>query len=80
MVRTHVAMFKRREMTVSQVADKVLYPGLIEMQKLDAQGYGPGAHWTPPPKYMGLQAEDVVSGIFFLRCIYNFYRIEQFNM
>ena len=40
MVRTHVAMFKRREMTVSQVADKVLYAGLIEMQKLDAQGFG----------------------------------------
>ena len=36
-------MFKRREMTVSQVADKVLYPGLIEMQKLDAPGYGAGA-------------------------------------
>ena len=37
MVRTHVAMFKRRGMTVSKVADKVLYVGLIEMQKLDAQ-------------------------------------------
>ena len=48
MVRTHVAMFKRREMTVSQVADKVLYPGLIEMQKL-AQGYGPGATQKPHP-------------------------------
>ena len=43
MVRTHVAMCKRREMTVSQVADKVLYAGLIEMQKLDAQGHGAGA-------------------------------------
>ena len=42
MVRTHVAMFKRREMTDSQVADEVLYAGLIEMQKLDAQGYGAG--------------------------------------
>ena len=42
MVRTHVAMFKRREMTVSQVADKVLYAVLIEMQKLDAPGYGAG--------------------------------------
>ena len=31
-------MFKRREMIDSQVADKVLYAGLIEMQKLDAQG------------------------------------------
>ena len=40
MVRTHVAMFKRREMTDSQVADEVLYAGLIEMQKLDAPGYG----------------------------------------
>ena len=40
MVRTHVVMFKRREMTVSQVADKVLYAGLIEMQELDAPGYG----------------------------------------
>ena len=49
MVRTHVAMFKRREMTVSQVADKVLYPGLIEMQKLDAQGYGAGATQRPHP-------------------------------
>ena len=49
MVRTHVAMFKRREMTVSQVADKVLYAGLIEMQKLDAQGYGPGATQRPHP-------------------------------
>ena len=49
MVRTHVAMFKRREMTVSQVADKVLYVGLIEMQKLDAQGYGPGATQRPHP-------------------------------
>ena len=49
MVRTHVAMFKRREMTVSQVADKVLYAGLIEMQELDAQGYGPGATQKPHP-------------------------------
>ena len=48
MVRTHVAMFKRREMTVSQVADKVLYAGLIEMQKLDAQGYGAGQIRTHP--------------------------------
>ena len=42
MVRTHVAMFKRREMTDNQVADEVLYAGLIEMQKLDAPGYGAG--------------------------------------
>ena len=42
MVQTHVAMFKRREMTDSQVADEVLYAGLIEMQKLDAQGYVAG--------------------------------------
>jgi len=35
MVRTHVAMFKRREMTVSQVADKVLYAGLIEVQEME---------------------------------------------
>ena len=45
MVGTHVAMFKRREMTVSQVADKVLFTGLIEMQEMDAPGYGPeGPH------------------------------------
>ena len=49
MVRTHVAMFKRREMTVSQVADKVLYAGLIEMQKLYAQVYGAGATQKPHP-------------------------------
>ena len=49
MVRTHVAIFKRKEMTVSQVADKVLYAGLIEMQELDAQGYGPGATQRPHP-------------------------------
>ena len=49
MVRTHVAMFKRREMTVSQVADEVLYAGLIEMQKLDAPGYGAGATERPHP-------------------------------
>ena len=49
MVRTHVAMFKRREMTVSHVADEVLYTGLIEMKELDAQGYGPGATQRPHP-------------------------------
>ena len=36
--RTLVAMSKRTGMTVSQVADEVLYTGLIEMQELDAQG------------------------------------------
>ena len=51
MVRTHVAMFKRREMTVSQVADKVLYAGLIEMQKLDAPGYGAGQIRPHPNLY-----------------------------
>ena len=30
-------MSKRIGMTVSQVADEVLYSGLIEMQELDAQ-------------------------------------------
>ena len=49
MVRTHVAMFKRREMTVSQVAYEVLYAGLIEMQKLDAQENGSGATQRPHP-------------------------------
>ena len=36
--RTLVAMSKRTGMTVSQVADEVLYTGLIEMQELDASG------------------------------------------
>ena len=49
MVRTHVAMFKRREMTVSQVDHKVLSTGLIEMQKLNAQEYAPGATQRPHP-------------------------------
>ena len=35
--RTLVSMSKRTCMTVSQVADEVLYKGLIEMQELDAQ-------------------------------------------
>jgi hypothetical protein len=35
--RTLVAMSKRTGMTVSQVADEVLYKGLIEMQEMDAQ-------------------------------------------
>jgi len=30
-------------MTVSQVADEVLYTGLIEMQELDVPGIGPGS-------------------------------------
>ena len=34
--RTLVAISKRTGMTVSQVADEVLYSGLIEMQELDA--------------------------------------------
>ena len=36
--RTLVAMSKRTGMTVSQVADEVLYTGLIEMQVMDAPG------------------------------------------
>ena len=35
---TLVSMSKRTGMTVSQVADEVLYTGLIEMQELHAQG------------------------------------------
>ena len=34
--RTLVSMSKRTGMTVSQVADEVLYTGLIEMQEIDA--------------------------------------------
>ena len=34
--RTLVAISERTGMTVSQVADEVLYTGLIEMQELDA--------------------------------------------
>lgn len=36
--RTLVSMSKRTGMTVSQVADEVLYTGLIKMQELDATG------------------------------------------
>ena len=36
--RTLVAMSKRTGMTVSQVADEVLYPGLIEMHEMDVPG------------------------------------------
>ena len=36
--RTLVAMSERTGMTLSQVADEVLYTGQIEMQELDAPG------------------------------------------
>ena len=36
--RTLMSMSERTGMTVSQVADEVLYTGLIEMQELDAPG------------------------------------------
>ena len=36
--RTLVSMSERTGMTVSQVADEVLYTGLLEMQELDAPG------------------------------------------
>ena len=36
--RTLVSISRRTGMTVSQVADEVLYKGLIEMQELDAPG------------------------------------------
>ena len=36
--RTLVAISERTGMTVSQVADEVLYKGLIEMQEMDAPG------------------------------------------
>jgi len=36
--RTLVSMSKRTGMTVSQVADEVLYTGLLEMQEMDASG------------------------------------------
>ena len=36
--RTLVAISKRTGMTVSQVADEVLYTGLVEMQELDTPG------------------------------------------
>ena len=39
--RTLLAMSERTGMTVSQVANEVLYTGLIEMQELDAQGNVP---------------------------------------
>ena len=46
--RTLVSMSKRTGMTVSQVADEVLYTGLIEMQELDAQRYGPEGFEAKP--------------------------------
>ena len=36
--RTLVSMSKRTGLTVSQVADEVLYTGLLEMHVLDAPG------------------------------------------
>ena len=36
--RTLVSMSKRTGMSVSQVADEVLYKGLIEMHEMDATG------------------------------------------
>ena len=36
--RTLVSMSKRTGMTVSQVADEVLYTGLLELQELDTSG------------------------------------------
>ena len=48
--RTHVSMSKRIRMSVSQVADEVLYTGLIEMQELDAPGdRSPGDTKCPTP-------------------------------
>ena len=35
--RTLMFMSKRTGMTVSQVADEVLYTGLVEMQEMDVQ-------------------------------------------
>ena len=46
--RTLVSISKRTGMTVSQVADEVLYTGLIEMQELDAQGQVQGVHMITP--------------------------------
>ena len=36
--RTLVAMSKRTGMSVSQVADEVLYTGLLEMHEMDSPG------------------------------------------
>ena len=36
--RTLVSMSKRTGMSVSQVADEVLYTGMIEMQEMDDSG------------------------------------------
>ena len=47
--RTLVAMAERTGMSVSQVADEVLYTGLIEMQELpEHEEWGGGAHWPRP--------------------------------
>ena len=46
--RTLVSMSKRTGMTVSQVTDEVLYTGLLEMQEMDAQGYGPEGFKAKP--------------------------------
>ena len=46
--RTLVAMSKRTGMTVSQVADEVLYTGLLEMQEMDAPQYPPLRRIAPP--------------------------------
>ena len=43
-----MAMSKRTGMTVSQIADEVLYTGLIEMQELDASGQDPVGFEVPP--------------------------------
>ena len=58
--RTLVSMSKRTGMTVSQVADEVLYKGLIEMQELDAPGKGPRGIPKAPP----LLHKVVVSKLF----------------
>ena len=46
--RTLVSISKRTGMTVSQVADEVLYTGLIEMQELDAPRSGHNHYKAPP--------------------------------
>jgi phosphohistidine phosphatase SixA len=42
--RILISMAERTGMTVSQVADEVLYTGLIEMQELDARAETSTAH------------------------------------
>ena len=54
--RTLVAMSKRTGITVSQVADEVLYTGLLEMQELDGhEGQAPLDVLRPTPNYMGIR-------------------------